>query len=396
MLLADPDDIQRRCLATLLRFWGMRIHEAETLQQAQQIVLNHTVDLLLLAEDLSDEPPLQTISRLRRCQAGTLPALLLCAQVRPGLSDSKQSIGCISKPVSLSGLLENCLSLLSMQFSSPPLAISDAQQLPLRILLAEDHPINQRLAVRLLTRLGHTVQLAGNGQEAVRLQQQEDFDLVLMDVQMPVMGGLEAAGRIRQLDMDRGRRHQPMLAMTAHAMQGDMERCLAAGLDGYVSKPIAQERLLSEMARVLGRPVPPPQARAGLPTEARQAFNLQEALSNFAQDEGMMLEMVELLFELAERDEHTLKQAVAGGDCREVAQLAHRIAGSIAIFGGHAAVYSARVLESLALQLEAGKLQHACDRFVLDMRQLLVVLQQWQQSVATSGQAFPVTGGARP
>jgi len=123
---------------------------------------------------------------------------------------------------------------------------------PLRILLAEDSPLNQKLAIALLRKHGHQVVLAQNGHEAVATARQNDFDLILMDVQMPLMDGLEATRRIRDRELATGR-HVPIIAMTAHALKGDMERCLAAGMDGYVAKPIRAQELFEAMDRLAAR-----------------------------------------------------------------------------------------------------------------------------------------------
>jgi CheY-like chemotaxis protein len=122
---------------------------------------------------------------------------------------------------------------------------------PLRILLAEDNPINQRLAIRLLEKKGHHVTLAENGQKALIKVRTETFDAVLMDVQMPDMDGLEATRAIRRFEAQNGG-HIPIIALTAHAMQEDQQRCLHAGMDYYMSKPIVigeLQRLLFEIAR---------------------------------------------------------------------------------------------------------------------------------------------------
>ncbi len=112
----------------------------------------------------------------------------------------------------------------------------------LKILVAEDNKVNQRLALRLLEKLGHSVELANNGREAVDMLDQGVFDVVLMDVQMPMLGGLEATAVIREHEKGTGIR-VPIYALTAHAMKGDRERCLAAGMDGYLSKPIQTQEL---------------------------------------------------------------------------------------------------------------------------------------------------------
>ncbi len=118
---------------------------------------------------------------------------------------------------------------------------------PLRILVAEDNPINQRVAVRLLEKHGHTVVLASNGREAVTAALGGGIDLVLMDVQMPEMDGFAATAAIRAAETGRGQR-LPILALTALAVDGDRERCMAAGMDGYLTKPIQRDRLLRAVA----------------------------------------------------------------------------------------------------------------------------------------------------
>jgi two-component system sensor histidine kinase/response regulator len=110
------------------------------------------------------------------------------------------------------------------------------------VLLAEDNAVNQRLAVRLLEKRGHRVTVAANGREALDALQRESFDLVFMDVQMPEMDGLEATGAIREKEKRTGS-HQAIIALTAHAMKGDREKCLAAGMDGYLTKPIRPQEL---------------------------------------------------------------------------------------------------------------------------------------------------------
>jgi two-component system sensor histidine kinase/response regulator len=123
---------------------------------------------------------------------------------------------------------------------------------PLRILLAEDNPVNRTVAVRLLEKLGHRVTEACTGRQALNAIEAEPFDVVLMDVQMPEMDGFEAAGIIRQRERTRGG-HLPLIALTAHAMKGDEERCLAAGMDAYISKPIDAARLVGAIERLTAK-----------------------------------------------------------------------------------------------------------------------------------------------
>ena len=124
-----------------------------------------------------------------------------------------------------------------------------------RILLTEDNIVNQRVALRILEKAGHMVVIAENGKEALRMLKEQTFDLVLMDVQMPEMGGFEATALIRDREQLIGR-HTPIVAMTAHAMAGDRERCLDAGMDDYLAKPVAAASLLEMVARHTLKPSP--------------------------------------------------------------------------------------------------------------------------------------------
>jgi len=132
----------------------------------------------------------------------------------------------------------------------------------LRVLLAEDNPVNQKLTVRLLESHGHSVVVVENGREALAMLAQQSFDVVLMDVQMPEMDGFAATARIRQQEQGTGQ-HLPIIALTAHALKGDQERCLAAGMDDYISKPFQPEDFYEVLARAV-----PPDGRPGQLAEA--------------------------------------------------------------------------------------------------------------------------------
>src|SRR6185437_2079383 len=169
----------------------------------------------------------------------------------------------------------------------------------LRILLAEDSIVNQCLALRWLEKWGHSVIIANNGREALRVASEQQIDLVLMDVQMPEMSGIEATGWIREREQSTSR-HLPIIAMTAHAMKGDREQCLAAGMDGYVSKPIRAEELHQAIAALIGdipaSQTPPPEDVVESPPVERASGSLdkEDVLSRFNGDAGLLREIVDV------------------------------------------------------------------------------------------------------
>ncbi|WP_051244134.1 response regulator [Azohydromonas australica] len=226
-----------------------------------------------------------------------------------------------------------------------------------RILLAEDNLINQRLAVRLLEGLGHEVVVVGHGQEAVQRVQAEDFDLVLMDVQMPVMGGFEATTALRALEAPLGR-HTPIVAMTAHAMAGDRERCLAAGMDGYLSKPISKAELaraVQEHARRRKAPrqdeaapcaAGPAQAPAS-PAEkpAGPLYDRPRAVELLGGDEELFDDVARLFVAQAEAERRALRDTLGAGDLEGLGRAAHGLKGSAATVGAAATSEHASALE---------------------------------------------------
>ena len=145
-----------------------------------------------------------------------------------------------------------------------PAVAEVASTRPLRVLLAEDNAVNRTVATHMLAKRGHTVVAAGNGLEAIAAVGRERFDVILMDVQMPEMDGYEATAAIRRLQAVRDE-HTPIIALTAHAMIGDRERCLLAGMDEYVSKPLSADALFSKIAQVTGGAVRPSSPELHLP-----------------------------------------------------------------------------------------------------------------------------------
>ena len=213
----------------------------------------------------------------------------------------------------------------------------------LRVLLVEDNEVNQRLAVWLLEHLGHTVAIANNGEQAVEMASPPGapFDLILMDMQMPVMNGLDATRAIR--DRERGtHRHVPIVAMTANAMSGDKERCLEAGMDGYVSKPIMIDQMVTEVDRVMALFAAPLE-------EVLPDLDLEEAMERCGGDQALFAELVKMFLADSPKRVTDLTQALDTQDGQRLVSAAHHLVGSTGSL-------SARSMHQVCQQLvDAGK-----------------------------------------
>jgi len=257
VLVVDDNSTSRRILAETLTRWGMRVTLAPGGNPALEILESATragepFRLMVTDAQMPDLDGFALARQVnRRPELGSPAVVMLMSCGRHGDTALGGEAGVatyLTKPIRRSELRDALGRVL--QVSSPAVAgpsassANDAQVHSLRILLAEDNVINQRLAVKLLERRGHRVSVARNGREAVDLLERNVYDLVLMDVQMPEMDGFETTAVIRSREEGTSR-HVPILAMTANAMQGDRERCLEAGMDGYISKPITPGALFT-------------------------------------------------------------------------------------------------------------------------------------------------------
>jgi CheY-like chemotaxis protein len=230
------------------------------------------------------------------------------------------------------------------------IATRGAGFVPRKILLAEDGVVNRKVAVGLLEQRGHRVTAVENGQLAVDAVSREPFDVVLMDVQMPVLDGFAATAAIRKFEAGRG--HLPIIAMTAHAMKGDRQRCLDAGMDAYVSKPFRPQELFDavEQANITtASPTAPdgvsPSMDGG--TTTPPVYDRAEALRNVGGSLVMLTETAELLASEGPKQLADIEAALASGNCEAVMRAAHTLKGSVSLFGAAAATAAARRLESL-------------------------------------------------
>jgi CheY-like chemotaxis protein len=263
-LIVDDNFTSRRVLHGMLTRWGMcptSVEGGRAALQALEIAKStgHPFLLILLdgqmpdmdgfalAKAIQKDPGLLAVTIMMLTSAGHLGDAARCREL--GIS------AYLVKPIRQTELLDGiCQVLNKVSMTKPrPLVTRHTVQENrhrARVLLAEDNAVNQTLALRLLEKRGYSVTVAGNGREAVEAFEKNHFDVVLMDIQMPEMDGFEATAAIRAKEKLTGR-HVPILAMTAHALKGDQERCISAGMDAYISKPIRTSELFSKVESML-------------------------------------------------------------------------------------------------------------------------------------------------
>jgi signal transduction histidine kinase/DNA-binding response OmpR family regulator len=216
----------------------------------------------------------------------------------------------------------------------------------LRVLLAEDNFVNQKLAVRLLEKEGHSVVVASNGREALAALQESDFDAVLMDVQMPEMSGLEATAAIREKEKKTGK-HQLIIALTAHAMKGDRERCLEAGMDEYLVKPVQSDELFAALSGTVASRKTTVMRRAPM-----EIFDSSGALNRAGHDPELLAELIEIFLEDCPRRVAEIQEAISLADAQGLERSAHKLKGAAAVFEARSVVELAEQLESLGHQAD--------------------------------------------
>jgi CheY-like chemotaxis protein/HPt (histidine-containing phosphotransfer) domain-containing protein len=366
------------------------------------------LDGFAVAERIRREPALAGVT-----------VMLLTSDVMSGDLARCRTLGVarhLVKPFTPSELLNAVLLALGQSIEpTPPLspASRDASTRRLHVLVAEDNAVNQRVIVRLLEKLGHIPILAYNGQEAVEAYESRPFDVVLMDVQMPVMDGLAATQAIRQSEArNPGRRRLPIMALTAYAMRGDRERCLAAGMDEYLTKPVKPEELAAALNRLVetgheaGRAdtplvdrapatepssAPPrpngsdtsePRDRAPVGSEGAPAsgqpvpvvssdaapeagFDFSAALHYVGGDRELLDELLGIFVEDAPIRMKALRHAIGSADASELTREAHTLKGALKVIGATTAAGLAQGLEALGRDgnmSEADKLAVALER----------------------------------
>jgi CheY-like chemotaxis protein len=257
VLVVDDNATNRRILALQAAKWGMVAIDTDAPEEALPLLQQQRFDLAILDMHMPGMDGMQLATRIR--EAGHPLPLVLFSSL--GRQDNSTGLfaATLAKPLRQSQLFDTLVQLLAHDHAPkaapaaarPRVDAGMAERHPLRILLAEDNVVNQKLALRLLQQMGYRADLASNGIEAIECCARQPYDVVLMDVQMPEMDGLEASRRIvGKWPAD----HRPrIVAMTANAMAGDREECLAAGMDDYVTKPIRVDALVSALDNVTPR-----------------------------------------------------------------------------------------------------------------------------------------------
>ena len=252
--------------------------------------------------------------------------------------------------VSLGVIAAGAIPVARAENPAPVMVPSRApDELSLHILLAEDNPVNQQVAVRMLEKRGHQVVIAEDGRQAVSCWEKLAFDLILMDIQMPNLNGFAATTTIRERELETGG-HIPIIAMTAYATQADLTACLQAGMDDYLAKPIKSRTLLTTMARVLSRSQQSAAARAQI---ADSPFDLERALANVEGDWALLCELAQIFTREWPQRIAGIQQALREGDVDKAHNHAHALKGSISHFAADAAWRCAVTLEQ---RLKTGNL----------------------------------------
>ena len=386
-LIVDDNLTQRKILGGMLTQWGMKPDAAESALRglsAMEAAAGSAAAYRLVLID-GNMPGMdgfelaECIQRNPKLAGATV--LMLSTGLRAGDIDRCRQLGVsayVIKPIRRSELLNVIVRVLQDKdaFSAPEPETSQAgtKQGRLRILAAEDNRVNQRLLVRLLEKEGHTVTIVEDGEAAVALSGKQDFDIILMDVQMPNLDGLEATRCIRSRELETGR-HVPIIALTAHAMKGDRERCLQAGMDAYVAKPVQKQELLHIMYQYTARsetslPVAP-ETRTDC---ALPVFDVAEGLQHSAGDEPLLAELCQVFLQDYPELQKQIGQEIERGDSPAVAAGAHKLKSALAAIGGIRAHHAALALETAARDGAGQSLADAASQLGLELTHLQAAL----------------------
>ncbi|HQU46468.1 MAG TPA: response regulator, partial [Pirellulales bacterium] len=385
VLIVDDNATNRRILVEILQNWRMRPTAVEG-GRAALTAMRQAADegrpfsLVLLDANMPDVDGFQLADEINRHpQLAGATIMMLTSGDRPDDVRRCRQLGIASylmKPVKQSELFDAIVGALGSRSAGGPHAEEPVVAPPgrhLRVLLAEDSVVNQKLAVYLLEKWGHQVTVANNGHEAVARAEAGPFDLVLMDVQMPEMDGLEATAIIRRREAATGA-HLPIVAMTAHAMVGDRERCLESGMDDYLSKPIRARELLAVIEQVIAGGQKPLDGNSEPGT-----IDWAAALDRLQGDRELMAELVAVIHQEAPRLLREVREAVERGDAAALKLAAHTLKGSLGNFAAAQAVAAAKRLELMGKQSDLSEAPQALAALERELDRFMPELEAWNR-----------------
>jgi CheY-like chemotaxis protein len=349
-LIVDDNATNRRIVRAYVEAWGLAAHDTDSPREALESVRRgDPFDVAIIDMQMPELDGLALARELRRLRsAERLPLVLLTSIGRRDHDAGERLFAAyLTKPIRPSRLYDALLGALGERAAGPPeprpqpAARAPADHPGLRVLVAEDNQVNQRLAVLLLEKLGHSADVVSNGAEALAALEQRRYDVILMDVEMPVMDGLEATRRIHE----RWSKTRPrIVAVTAGAMSEDRERSLGAGMDDFLTKPIRPEALSTALAEVPGR------SDGGVDAPALE--RLAETLG----DDAVLAGLIDTFLGEAPKLLSALDDAAGSGDAGELRRAAHTLKSNAALFGAEALADLCGKLEHMA---EAGRVDGA-------------------------------------
>ena len=369
VLGVDDNTTNRVILSRMLSGFGCRVQMAENGQTAIDIMRaakeqNNPFKIVLLDLQMPGMDGEET-ARIIKADPAIKEAkiIILTSMGQRGDAARLLALGCsgyLLKPVKMQMLLEALGSVIGENVEKPTLvtqhSISEKVRQDQRVLLAEDNPVNQKLAVLLMQKAGYSIDVADNGNMAVDMVKNGKYSLVFMDVQMPEMDGLEATRAIRQWEREGDRGHLPIIAMTASAMKGDKEMCLEAGMDDYVSKPLKPEFLFNTMKKWLSGQKEQISVHSDtLPVNVSSTevavqevpLDMPEALDRFANDNGIFTQVCrEFIKSLPVRID-ALKNVFATKNMQEFFRLVHNLKGVSANLSANPLMHLMREMEEL-------------------------------------------------
>lgn len=388
VLIVDDNATNRRILEEVFRSWQMRPVAAEDGASAlasleNSLHANRPFAFVLLdghMPNMDGFAVAEHISQDRRYDATKL--VMLTSAGRPDDVARCRKLGIsayLTKPIKQSELFDVIVSAIGEPVIGKPRAPKPRQRSRsaprgLHVLVAEDNQVNQLVATRVFEKLGHQVTVVNNGREALSAVQAGKFDLIAMDVQMPEMDGLNATMAIRAWESATGA-HIPIIAMTAHAMRGDRERCLAAGMDAYTSKPIRVRELEQAIGLLIS-----PQNSARMPAwEARQADEIIDQVALLAGVDGnrrLLHKMVRLFLADGPQQLTKIKEAIRQGDAVALGRAAHALKGSVGNFAAKSAFAAAERLETMGRTGDLAAAGDACETLESELALLTGALRK--------------------